>query len=614
MPVKGLTQDEIDEATRAQVAAGGKSTDRNNRLPGETASEANARIAAAYKEMTAKPILSKEQKDAGMKVQFVRTGAGGVGEYVPIKPIGYTGPTEVKEFTPGVIPANSKYTTGTSVGFNPDDYKTPEDAQRIAAKVASGKVLTADEQVFLAKGVNAPTKSATPAAEPTADAATALRKLQSNQPLTDGEKKILGISVTNAAPGATPASTAKKFTPEELQSIIRRMTNGEKLTPEEAAAVGVSDPNSITPAGPSGPTGVGATGPSGPGATGATGPSGPGATGATGPTGPSGPGATGSTGPTGASPEGTTYTAPDGRIFTDLNAYNSYLAQIKNEEKRRAGQSAYDILYNEFDRYGLGSLVKEVQQYIVDGLSEAELTIKLRGSKPYQERFAANAKRIANGFKAIDEATYLGLEDRYQSIMQNYGLPTSYYEKGNLGVQKGFEELIGGNVDPVTLEERIIEGQKVTKGNKAIIDTAKQFFPTLTDGDFLGYVLNPKNGLEEIKRKVTAVEIGAGAKEADLNIGLERALEIGTAGINKAQAKQGFAAIGTGLQRGSQLAAIYGENPYTQTTAEEEVFGLAGKTKATREREKITGLEKATFGAKTGISSGALARDRAGAY
>ena len=164
MPVKGLTQAEIDEATRAQVAAGGKSTDRANRLPGETATEANARITAAYKEMTAKPILSQEQKDAGMKVQFVRTGAGGAGEYVPIKPIGYTGPTEVKEFTAGVIPANSKYTTGTSVGFNPDDYKTAEDMQRIAAKAASGKTLTADEQAFMAKGGKSTVSGSTPAA------------------------------------------------------------------------------------------------------------------------------------------------------------------------------------------------------------------------------------------------------------------------------------------------------------------------------------------------------------------------------------------------------------------------------------------------------------------
>ena len=164
MPVKGLTQAEIDEATRAQVAAGGKSTDRANRLPGETATEANARITAAYKEMTAKPVLSQEQKDAGMKVQFVRTAAGGAGEYVPIKPLGYTGPTEVKEFTPGVIPANSKYTTGTSVGFNPDDYKTAEDLQRIAAKAASGKTLTADEQAFMNRGVPATsTTTSTPA-------------------------------------------------------------------------------------------------------------------------------------------------------------------------------------------------------------------------------------------------------------------------------------------------------------------------------------------------------------------------------------------------------------------------------------------------------------------
>jgi hypothetical protein len=223
---------------------------------------------------------------------------------------------------------------------------------------------------------------------------------------------------------------------------------------------------------------------------------------------------------------------------------------------------------------------------------QQSFTLKLRASKPYQERFAANAKRIANGFKAIDEATYLGLEDSYQSIMQNYGLPVSYYEKGNLGVQKGFEDLIGGNVDPITLEERIVEGQKVTKGNKSIIDTAKQFFPTLTDGDFLAYVLNPKNGLQDIKRKVTAVEIGAGAAEAGLGINLERALELGTAGINKAQSKQGYAAIAGGVKRGSQLASMLGENPYTQTIAEEEVFGLAGKTKAARVTSKDYWIRK----------------------
>jgi hypothetical protein len=41
-----------------------------------------------------------------------------------------------------------------------------------------------------------------------ADVSSALRKLQSGQPLTDAEKKLLGISVTPAAPAATPKPTA----------------------------------------------------------------------------------------------------------------------------------------------------------------------------------------------------------------------------------------------------------------------------------------------------------------------------------------------------------------------------------------------------------------------
>ena len=222
MPVKGLTQAEIEEATRAQVASGAKSTDRTNRLPGETASEANARITAAYKEMTAKPVISQEAKDAGVQVKFVRTEAGGVGEYQVVKPIGYTGPdvSKTTEFTPGVIPANVKKTTGTSVGFNPDDYKTAEDMQRIAAKAASGKALTPDEQVFMNRGVS--------------------------------------------TPAATPAPTTQTaYTPAQLQAIVAKLGRGQTLTPAEQAAIGMgaTAPTAVTPAVTTTPTTTTATTP-----------------------------------------------------------------------------------------------------------------------------------------------------------------------------------------------------------------------------------------------------------------------------------------------------------------------------------------------------------------
>jgi hypothetical protein len=112
------------EQSAKQVSASGKSTDIANRLPGETASQANARITQAYKDLQAKPVLSQEQIDAGAKVRYVRTGAGGVGEYTVVTPLGYTGPTVTKTFTEGILRSDLFYTTvngqgGTKVSSNP---------------------------------------------------------------------------------------------------------------------------------------------------------------------------------------------------------------------------------------------------------------------------------------------------------------------------------------------------------------------------------------------------------------------------------------------------------------------------------------------------------------
>ena len=104
------------EQSAKQVSASGKSTDIANRLPGETASQANARITQAYKDLQAKPVLSQEQIDAGAKVQYVRTGAGGVGEYTVVTPPGYTGPTITKTFTEGILRSDLFYTTVNGQG------------------------------------------------------------------------------------------------------------------------------------------------------------------------------------------------------------------------------------------------------------------------------------------------------------------------------------------------------------------------------------------------------------------------------------------------------------------------------------------------------------------
>ena len=303
----------------------------------------------------------------------------------------------------------------------------------------------------------------------------------------------------------------------------------------------------------------------------------------------------------------------DGTTSADLLAKQE-AARIA-DEKRRAGQSAYDLLYSQFAQYGMGTLVDPLKDFIVQGLSPAEFTLRLRDTDAYKKRFAANASRIAKGLSAIDEATYIDLEDQYQNVMRNYGLPASYYTRGDLGRQEGFEKFIANDVSSTELEDRIATAQKrVINANPEVTTALKQFYPDITNGDILAYTLDPTQGLESIKRKVTAAEIGGAALQSGLSANLARAEELGKYGVDKAAATAGYSTIGAGLQRGSQLAAIYQEDPYTQTTAEQEIFNIPGAQEARKARQKITGLEKAAFGGQTGITSGALARDRAGAY
>jgi len=307
------------------------------------------------------------------------------------------------------------------------------------------------------------------------------------------------------------------------------------------------------------------------------------------------------------------YTATDGKTFSNADAYVAYQANLDKGTAER--KSAYDLLYSQFSQYGLGALVEPLKNLIQEGVSPSEFTLRLRDTDAYKKRFAANAQRINSGLRALSEAEYIQLEDQYQDVMRRYGMPESYYKKGDLGIQQGFEKFISGDVSPVELEDRIQTAQaRVFDANPEVAKTLREFYPGITNGDILAYVLDPKTALPELKRKITAAEIGAGAAMAGLTAGLQRATELASYGVTKEQAQQGFQTIADILPRGSQLASIYGQTPYTQTTAEQEVFGLAGATEAAKQRKKLTSLEQAAFSGQTGAAGGALGRERAGQF
>lgn len=361
--------------------------------------------------------------------------------------------------------------------------------------------------------------------------------------------------------GGAPAGYKERFVPTTVNPTITptRATPGDFRKAEEASNVGAPTYIPTIPTGPTGPTGPDL------------------------PTGPTGP-------------------------TNNIDPYVQYLKDLKSQE----GISAYNLLLNEFTQYGLGSLVSDIRELLVNNTPASEMSLVLQKTPAYQARFSANKDRIAAGLRVLRPAEYIALEDQYQNIMRNYGLPASYYTKDTTGKQAGFDKFIAGDVSAAELEDRIATAQKrVLNANPQVSTALKQFYPDITNGDILAYALDPSQGLEGIKRKVTAAEIGGAAIAQGLQTGVSRAEELARYGVTGQQAEQGFQTVAAIAPRGSQLAEIYQTSPYGQVQAEEEVFGLAGAAESRKRREKLTSLETAQFSGTAGRAAGALGRDRA---
>ena len=114
-------------------------------------------------------------------------------------------------------------------------------------------------------------------------------------------------------------------------------------------------------------------------------------------------------------------------------------------------ESAKGILTRLIKAYGLPlSLVDFMSDEIIEGTSEIGIIQKLREREEYKTRFPGMAKRAAAGFNAINETTYLELEDGYRAALIAAKLPATFYD-----TEEDFAELIGGDVSAPEFQRRV---------------------------------------------------------------------------------------------------------------------------------------------------------------
>jgi hypothetical protein len=277
------------------------------------------------------------------------------------------------------------------------------------------------------------------------------------------------------------------------------------------------------------------------------------------------------------------------------------------KEISKETRDAYALLEAAFKEYGLDSLVPIIRQYMEDDLGPEQAKLKLRSEPVYKQRFKGNELRLGKGLNALSEVDYLELENDYSETLRSYGLSdyfgTATDATTRLARQQKMADVIGNNISAVEFKDRI--KTVVTRVNMADANVKNELkaFYNINDTDLIKYFLNPAEGTDRLKEKVTAAEISSASITQGLGrTSLGTAEELARLGIDRAEALAGYSKIAEYLPTSEKLSSIYKEQgiTYDKTTGEEEEFkGLAS---AKRKRERLKEVETSTFAASSGTS------------
>ena len=282
-------------------------------------------------------------------------------------------------------------------------------------------------------------------------------------------------------------------------------------------------------------------------------------------------------------------------------AYNT-AAQDKADAIKEKRISAYQTLREEFEKYGLGSLVQTVEALILNGTPKAEATLKLRATPEYQLRFAGNTQRLAAGKNLYDESTYLALENDFQTSFEAYG-QKALLGKTRESAQAMFADYIGSDKSPTEIKDRIRLAVEEVDNRKDIRTEFQKFFPEITDSDLVSYFLKPKETLSALTAKVRVAQIGSAASAQGLNASLTTATDLEQLGLTEQQARTGYQRVATDLPTIEKLGDI-DKTSIGQTTAENAY--LKGLASEQRKIDKAAERERSRFAQSSGMNKVSL--------
>lgn len=313
-----------------------------------------------------------------------------------------------------------------------------------------------------------------------------------------------------------------------------------------------------------------------------------------------------------------------GGTVQTVNVMSDGTEEVVDEYKDYA---ARDAVMQMFENTGLGdafikSLMDSIDTVYADNIAptESQVLNSIYNSEAYKTRFSANEtirKRMADGKgrpgdRLLKPAEYIETEGTFREIIASAGLPTGFYD-----TQEDFSNFIANGVSASELTSRVnIAQSALQKADKNIVDALKSYY-NLSQNDLVAYLLDKDKAFNiiegrfnfttpELEKQYKSAEIGGMATRAGMSATKAFAEEIQTAGKG-AQAEEAFQTAATNQKDYKRLLGLSGEVVNNEDLVRQQL-GLAGGTEVGIKTKKLASQERARFQQRGAIDTTSLGR------
>lgn len=275
-------------------------------------------------------------------------------------------------------------------------------------------------------------------------------------------------------------------------------------------------------------------------------------------------------------------------------------------QQQQAQMNAEATVKQILDSYGLSDLMPQVEQWIIAGYDPTAIIALAQGTQQWQQRFAGNQQRIAQGLSPLSPSEYLATEAAYKQALSAAGLPTGFYD-----TREDFAKWIGEGKSPAEISQRAQDAVSAVNDSDPYFKQALAQYHGLGTGEIAAYFLDDKRALPLLEQQVQQSKIGAAAFRQGLTLSADQAMQYASQGVSQAQAESGFGQVAAVLPQEQLLGQISG-TPYTQQDAQDEF--ISGLASAQRKRRLLNQQEQARFAGSGGADTRALRGSQPGSY